>query len=193
MRYLRTCGLSALAVALTALAAAGAAPATTLDDGVGPMGVSEVITLVEAQPIRFHQVFGETECEESHVEGWITNAGGAGTAVSSEIMLLGWGKCNATVHRLKKGSFSVSHSNGSNGNFNSNGTEVTVEYLGFHCIFTTINTKFGTLTGGTPAKVDMEVTVARTGGRSGIFCGSSAVWTGSYEVTSPSTLNVTSN
>jgi hypothetical protein len=36
----------------------------------------------------------------------------------------------------------------------------------------------------------ISATIPRTGGSSGIFCGSTAAWTGAYKVMSPATLNI---
>jgi len=69
------------------------------------------------------------------------------------------------------------------GTLTSSGSEVTVEFLGFHCIFKTSSTDIGTLTAnGGNATFDIAATIPRTGGRSGAFCGSTAQWTGSYSV-----------
>ena len=91
---------------------------------------------------------------------------------------------------LKAGTLSINSSN----EVRSNGARVTVVHLGVHCIFETSNTKVGTLTEssetGATATLDISATIPRVGGGGGIFCGSSAPWTGSYIVNTPDTLNV---
>lgn len=183
MKYLKMFGLAALAAALMAFAAVGTASAATLDDANGTLGNGATITAESEGTTILHPAIGDIECEQSHVGGKITEA----HVVTGEITALSWSKCNATVTVLKKGHLTVD----GKGVLTGTGQEVTVEYLGFHCIFSTNGTKLGTVTSGSPAKLDIEATIPRTGGESGAFCGSTAQWTGSYKVTSPSTLTVT--
>ena len=195
MKYVKMFGLAALAAALMAFAAVGTASATTLDDAEGAMGVGDTIAAESEGTTELHPPIGSIKCEESQVGGEITNAGGEGVNVSGNITALSWSKCNATVTVLAKGTLSVSSSGSNNGALSSTGAQVTVSYLGFHCIFTTNNTALGTVTGsantGGNATLDIKATIPRTGGSSGAFCGSTAAWTGSYKVTTPGTLNIT--
>ena len=192
MKYVKMFGLAALAAALMAFAAVGTASATTIESEAGvPLGSGTTITANSEGTTTLHPPIGSIECEESHVGGKTTNAGGAGVNVTGNIEALSWSKCNATVNVLAKGTLSVAATSGSNGTLSSTGAEVTVEYLGFHCIFKTNSTSLGTVTGGSPATLDISATIPRTGGRSGAFCGSTAQWTGSYAVSNPSTLNIT--
>jgi hypothetical protein len=140
-----------------------------------------------------HPPIGDIECKKSSVSGKTTNTGGATETVKGNIESLSFAECNATVTVLAKGSLEVHTRTASadgNGTPTSTGTEVTVEFVGFHCIFKTSSTDLGTLTGsentgGTHATLDIAATIPRTGGRSGAFCGSTAQWTGSYLFTSP--------
>lgn len=124
--------------------------------------------------------------------------------------------CNATVTVLQTGSLEIhtktANADG-NGTLTSKGTRVTVVFAGFHCIFetnATNGTDIGTLTGsknvvkeihnpgkenevktfGGTATLDIEATIPRVGGTSGVFCGSTAQWTGSYKVDTPDYLDV---
>jgi len=68
-----------------------------------------------------------------------------------------------------------------------------VQAFGFHCIFGTgAGTDIGTVTtntaSGGAATLDIGATIPRTGGTSGVFCGSTAQWTGTYKTTVPATL-----
>jgi hypothetical protein len=195
MKYVKMFGLAALAAALMAFAAVGTASATTLDDSEGAMTVGESITAAAEGTTELHPPIGSINCKASHVGGKITNAGGAGVNVSGSIEGLSFTECNAKVVVLANGSLSIASSGGSNGTLFGTGNEVTVEYLGFHCIFKTNNTSLGTLTGSTTtggaATLDISANIPRTGGRSGAFCGTAAAWTGSYAVSTPNPLNVT--
>ena len=55
--------------------------------------------------------------------------------VNGNIEALSFTECNVTVTVLAKGTLSVTGAGGNNGSLSSSGTEVTVEFAGFHCIF----------------------------------------------------------
>jgi hypothetical protein len=198
MKYLKMFGLAALAAALMAFIVAGSASATTLTGAGGTaLGAGTVITSEAEGMTILHPPFGDIECEESKVGGKTTNAGSSTETVLGNLEALSFSKCNATVTVLQLGSLEIHTQNATannNGTLTSSGTEVTVEFFGTHCIFKTSNTDIGTVTGsantGGNATFDISATIPRTGGRSGPFCGSTAQWTGSYKITSPSTLNV---
>ena len=81
------------------------------------------------------------------------------------------------------------------GTLTASGTQATVELFGLHCIFGTENTDLGIVTGsattGGNVTLDISARIRRIGGRSGAFCGGEFIeMTGSYKVTSPSTMNV---
>ncbi|HET9396568.1 MAG TPA: hypothetical protein VFO36_10965, partial [Nitrospiraceae bacterium] len=192
-------GLAAVAAAaLMAFVGAGTASATQLTDGSGNvLGVGTAITGESEGTTTLHPPIGSISCNKSHVGGKVGDAGSATTTVSGTIEALSFTECNATVHVLKNGSLEVhteGSSNNNNGTLTSTGAQVTVVYLGFHCIFSTNNTDLGTVTGsattGGNATLDIKATIPRTGGSSGAFCGTTAAWTGSYKVTEPGTLNI---
>ena len=187
MKALRLFVLTAMMATAFASLAVATSSATTLNLAAGyPISAEAEGTTT------LHPPLGEISCEESKLEGKTTNQGGPTETVKGTIEALTFTNCNATVTVLKKGTLEI-HTSGeganNNGTLTSSGAEVTVSF-GFHCIFSTNNTSIGTLTGGSPATLDIEAEIPRTGGTSGAFCGSSAEWTGAYEVTAPSTLNV---
>jgi hypothetical protein len=203
MRCVKMLGLAAIAAAvLLTLFGGGSASATelTCTEPVGtkifcPVG-AEIHSEAEGGVV-LHPPIGDIECKEATGFGSLTNAGSSTTTPSGTPALTTLGKCNATVDVLQKGTLEVHTRNAgadNNGTFTSNGTQVTVEFAGFHCIFTTSNTDVGTLTGssttkGTPT-LDLEATIPRTGGRSGAFCGSTAQMTGSLRVTKPDWMDI---
>ena len=192
MRYLKTFGFAALAAYLMAFVAAGTASATIIETSSGNQLKSGTgFDLENEGNTTLHAPIGVIECEESRVQGVTTNDGGLGIDVVGGHVGLDWSRCNATVHVLAKGGFAIAGIGDSNGSLIWTGAKWTVEFLGFHCIFSTNNTKIGTITGGSPATLDVEATIPRTGGRSGIFCGSTAIWTGAYKIGNPPSLLVT--
>jgi len=72
--------------------------------------------------------------------------------------------------------------------------EVKVTGLGISCFYgaETGSVKIGTFDGGTPAKLTVNTTVLqRESGSSTFFCAEKGTWTGTYVVTTPSTLLLT--
>lgn len=219
MKYLKMLGLAAIAAgALMAFAGAGTASATelTCTEPAGTKVMCGIGTVIHSESeghAVLDSIIGKIECN-STVEGATTNTGSATETVDGEISVLSFTGCTtAVVKVLKNGNLEIHTqittiedpgsppvitevTDGINGNgtLTSTGAEVTVETFGFHCIFTTKNTKIGTVTGssttGGSATLDISATIPRTGGRSGSFCGASAPWTGSYKVTKPTWIDV---
>ncbi|HEX5527058.1 MAG TPA: hypothetical protein VFX44_07660 [Solirubrobacterales bacterium] len=203
MKYVKGLALAACAsVALLALFGASSASATqlTCTEPAGtkvfcPVG-AEIHSEAEGSVV-LDPPFGKIECGEATGFGSLTEAGSSTTTPSGTPALTTLGKCNATVTVLQKGTLEVHTRNASadnNGLFTSTGTEVTVEFIGTHCIFKTNGTTVGTLTGSSTTKktatLDIEATIPRTGGRSGAFCGATAALTGSLIVTKPDWLDI---
>ncbi|HEX5526692.1 MAG TPA: hypothetical protein VFX44_05780 [Solirubrobacterales bacterium] len=194
MKYLKLMGLAAIAAAAL-MAFAGTASATTLTGAGGAtLGSGTKIVSENEGTVTLDPPFGAIECKESSVSGKTSNAGGTGVNVEGKIEALSWSSCNATVTVLNKGELSIEGTGSNNGLLRGTNNEVTVEFVGTHCIFKTNNTALGTVTGssttGKTATLDISATIPRTGGRSGVFCGSSAAWTGAYVITEPDTLNI---
>lgn len=172
-----------IAVALTAFP--GSASATYVGSTAG---WTPTIHASSEGATTLHGVVDIT-CSESTVEGAVESHG-AGVTVSGNISNLTFSKCvNNHVTVLKAGSLEIHTAGGVNGTVTSSGTEISVQVtsLGITCVFTTNGTHAGTLTGGAPATLHIDsASITRTGGS--IFCGSSAEWTGSYIVDSPSGL-----
>lgn len=202
MKYIKMLGLAAVAAAaLMAFVGAGTASATQLTGAGGSiLGVGTVITAEAEGTTELHPPIVSINCKKSHVGGKVTSAGGKAETetVKGNIEVLTFTECNATVTVLQKGTLEVhTQTKGvinNNGTLTSSGAQVTVNYLGFHCIFSTSNTSLGTVTGsattGGSATLDIAATIPRTGGTSGAFCGTTAQWTGAYKVTNPATLNI---
>jgi hypothetical protein len=194
MKYIKMLGLAAVAAAaLMAFVGAGSASAAELTCNGSPCAIGATIHSVSEGKAVLDAPFGNVECE-STVHGEVTKNGEAGKPAVGQITEtpgpntgLNWTNCGGdTVTTLKAGTLSIE----SSGEVKSSGARVTVVHLGVHCIFETSNTKVGTLSGGTTAKLTISATIPRVGGSGGVFCGSSAPWTGSYMVNTPHTLTV---
>ncbi|MGN6663155.1 MAG: hypothetical protein ACTHK6_02935 [Solirubrobacterales bacterium] len=198
MKYVKTLGLGAIAAAalMAFLGAGSASAATTTTCGSGTLCPAETLVhAVSEGKVVLNAPYGNVECE-STVNGHTTNVAGS---PNGPITALIWTNCgNDTVHTLENGSLSVETegtTSNNNGTLKSTGAKVTVVHLGIHCIYETNGTTIGKLTGSAnttngAATLDISATIPRVGGISGAFCGTSGLLTGSYEVTTPSTLNI---
>ena len=189
--------MAATVAAFLAFAAASASATELSNETGGMMTTGSTIAASAEGTTVLHPPIGTIECKESGVEGTTSTTGGASETVKGNLSKLTFTSCNATVTVLTQGGLEIhtrTESADGNGTLTSSGTEVTVEFAGFHCIFKTNSTDLGTLTGSPTTKsnatLDIEATIPRTGGKSGAFCGSTAKWTGSYKVTKPSVLAV---
>jgi len=199
MRYFKVFGLVALAAAaVTAFAGSGTASATELTCSSGTMCSAATALHAESEgTVTFHPPIGDVNCTGSTFAGTTSNTGGPTETVSANLTTLTLTGCNATVHVFTAGTLEIHTRNmnaDNNGTVTSNNFTFTIEFAGFHCLYKTVNTDIGTLTGSATtsatATLDIEAIVPREGGRSGAFCGSTAPWTGSYKFTSPDYLNV---
>ena len=203
MKFLKLLGLAAAAVGiLTALAGAPVASATVLcKNNVNtttcsekyPVGTELNSSLVTGGKFKLKAELWTLECSESSIVGMTTNAGSATETVSGPVETLRIENCNVgcTVTVLKKGTFEIHHIAGfDNGKFTSNGMEFTTvcgtKIGNVHCIYVTSNAEIGTLTGGNPAKLVVNFSIARLATSS--FCNPEAQVTAEYEFTAPKPL-----
>lgn len=132
--------------------------------------------------------FGIVKCSQSILVG--TTEQQTHIPLGATVNQLFFGECNAEVVVLKYGTLDIeiidlpewTH----NGKLTFTGTEVTVEAVGFHCIYAPGET--GTLLGGELASINLFGAWKRSGGRSGAFCGKSANASGVYQVRIPEQL-----
>lgn len=198
MKYVKGSMSAALALAFVFALGAGTASATELDNASGMVATGSTISAEAESKVILHTSVGDIECSASTISATTTNTGGQAETVSANISVLTFTSCNATVSVLRVGGL-VFHTQGSTANNNGTLTaearsEITTEYLGFHCIWDLtgdIGTFTGSATTGSTATYDILAILPRTGGRSGAFCGEHAEMTASYKVTTPDTLNVT--
>jgi hypothetical protein len=186
MKYMKMLGL--LAVAAAALMAfAATASATTV---TSPKNTTYTGTIkAESEGSTTLHGPADVTCGKSTVEGSVEQHGTGVTVKGAS--KISFSECGKETHvTVEKGGSLELHSNG---DLTSSGAAVKVEFtaLGLTCVYTTSGTKVGTFTGSdtTNATLDIDsAAIPRTEGS--FFCGSSGEWTGSYKVTTPSTLSV---
>jgi len=177
-----------------AVISSSTASATILTSPAGnQLGAGTIIKGEQGGKIIFDPPFGAIECSQSTLEGETTNSGGASETVNVALSTLTFTSCNATVTVLKKGNLEI-HTEG--GSANNNGAvtmsshEITVQYLGTHCVYNGPPVLIGAIVGRVVATIILKSILKRTGGSSGAFCGSTAEWTGTYHITAPGSLYV---
>jgi hypothetical protein len=216
MKYAKILGLMTVAAAaLMAFAASASATSLTSPTGTTYTGT---ITAVNEGNISLDGPFPTVTCATSHIETKVEQHG-VGITVKGNISKLTFGGCNYPVTVIAGGSFEIhAASEKTNpppthnviegcktvgqiectGTVTSTGTKVSVSTGVGTCVFATNGTDLGTLTPtndtGGHATLDIgspSGTTARIPRIEGnFFCGSSGQLTGSYTVTTPSTLYV---
>jgi hypothetical protein len=189
MNYLRALRLLVLAAAAV-MSFAGIASANAVTSPAGTAYTSTIKAESEGATV-LHGSFVSVSCNKSSVEGKVETH--SGTTAGGKISSLLFSECNYPVKVLKPGSLEVHATEEGRGTLTSTGAEITIETSVGLCVFTTNATDIGTLTGTTVTGGNATLDIAsslipRTGGSA--FCGASGKWTGSYKVTTPSTLYV---
>lgn len=128
-------------------------------------------------------------CTGSEVRAAVSKPGGPTETTVLNITSLTWSGCSGTVDTVAVGTLEVHRIAGtSNGTLTSSGTEVTAVFLGVSCLYR--GADLGTLTGGSPATMDINAEVERSGGS--FLCPTQARLTASYNITEPKPLYVES-
>jgi hypothetical protein len=191
MKYLKMLGLAAVAAMALMAFAAGSASATTLTTkGVAENAAVSITATIKSGTTATLQTTDKSTlvdtCTGSEVKG-TTASPFTGATVGGSVSSLTWSGCSHTTDTIKPGSLSIAWTSGTNGTVTSKQAEVTVKSTTFGVSVTcktNEGTNIGTLTGvkeGT-ATMDINATVD-----CGLF---SALWSGTYSVTSPANLGV---
>lgn len=209
MKYVKMLGLTAVAaMALTAFLGAGSASATVLcktkvTEGCAAAGwsygVNTTIHATQEKGTTAVLEAGSTTldtCTTSTVHGFVEKAGDTNSTVSGDIKTLTWGEpgttpCTNTTDTLKIGGLEVHWISGTdNGTLTATGeTEVTINTIFGSCVYGSGKAlDLGTITGGSPATIDIHASVPKISGN--FACPSTGTWTASYEVTEPTPLYV---
>lgn len=182
--------LGLLALVVTALVALPAvAQATTVTSPTGTVVTGNKEGESEGH-VKLANPISKIECN-SKLNGPIETHG-AGVTAGGKVAELSWTNCTNSWHvtTLSAGTLIVHYTSGYNGTVTSTGAEVTLTRLGINCVYATNATDVGTLTGGKTAVLDISATIPVKAGESSALCGSSAAWTGRYQVTTPDELYV---
>ena len=197
MKYVKMLGLAAVAaMALMAFVGAGTASATEIYKGAETLKSGTVIDASLSGTATLTTTEGTLldTCTAGTVKGTTTNnGGGAGVAVEGHITELTWTNCTEPTSTTAKGTLKINFTSGKNGTVvaGSTATEVSVNTTIFGtCVFSiSSGGTIGTLTGSTTGNATFDINANAT--RKTGLCPSSAVWTGTYIVTSPSPFHVT--
>lgn len=182
MKHLKIPGLVVLAAAAM-MSFASSAFATVLTSPSGTEFTGTLtMTVTSGSSLRLQGAGITDTCTESTMSPTIsTNT----TVAKGGIKTLSFGKCDATVTVLTNGSLEVK----SGGEVITKETQVTYSDFGISCVYGGgTGTKIGTMTGGTPAFINISAKLPKISGS--FLCGSTNEWLGQYTVTSPSTLFV---
>ena len=191
MRYIKMLGLLAIAAAAL-MAFAGVASATTVTSPSGTLYTGAIVAEGEGHTT-LHAANGISVSCPGSVSGTSLTHGSSVTAIGN-IATLTFGTAGApctnsdVVHVSALGSLEIHGLGSGNGTLTSTGTTVNVtDNTGVDCGFLTKETDVGTLTGGSPATLDINsAKIPRHSGS--ILCGATGTWTGSYKVTTPASL-----
>jgi hypothetical protein len=195
-RRLNRIALTALVATLGALAGVTSAPATVLEVGGDPENSKvEITASLEAGTSAFFsgtsgEMYGPygNICTESHASG-NTESPYSGSKVTGPISVLSFTGCEFPVTVHKAGKLYVEHIAGTtNGTVSSEEAQVTVKVrVGATVNCTTgAGADLGTLTGVSSGHATMHINAVLNCG----FLLPSALWKGSYTITSPTGLGV---
>ncbi len=183
MKYVKILGL--LAVAAAALMAfAGTASATSVSTTTGGAASTPTIHATnEGGHVTLANSIANIECSSTS-EGAVESHG-AGKEASGNLSSLSFTGCTNSWHVTvtAAGSLSVAWTSGHNGTAKSTGAKVTTTRLGVTCNYETNATDIGTVTGGSPATLDISASIPIAAGSSGLCGSGNAKWSGSYSTT----------
>jgi hypothetical protein len=171
---------------------ASAAPVLTSPAGIEYTG--EIHATMEKGTSALMKAGIEDTCTETTVKGKVslnnsTEAEGPASVISNGSAAT---PCTQDMSTIQTGSLTI---NDKGEVFaKENRIEIKITSLGIACFYgaETGSVKIGTLTGGSPAKLDVSTTsLQREAGSNTFFCASAGTWTGTYVVTTPSTLLLT--
>jgi hypothetical protein len=177
-----------LGMAVVLLLVSSTASATTLTSPTGTVATPTIKVESEGHVVLDNPI-AKIECSSSFENA--VESHGVQKDASGKVSELGFAACTDSWHVtvVASGTLAVSYTTGSNGTVRSSGTTVEATRFGISCRYATSNTPVGTVTGGSPATIDISGSIPFHSGS--IFCGSgTTAWTGGYKVTSPTSLYV---
>jgi hypothetical protein len=185
---LRRPGLTLIVAMALLTAVASSASATTITSSAGAtptITASAGVTQIHpGTPASFLTV----TCLKSSISATIT-AHGAGVTASGPVSQLTFSECSDVVTVLTKGALEI-HGSGTTGDgtLTSSGAEIRLHTSdGPVCTLKTSASDLGTVTGGKPAKIDINSAPIHT---TGFLCPTTSTWTALHVVGSPGELSV---
>ena len=207
MKYVKSLGLAlVVTMALTVLLGIGSASATVLcktqiTSGCGSWdyaaGTTFHATLEETATL---ETLGGTTlhtCIDGTISGKFSNTGGSSETIRGVIETLSWGSptnpCTKTIDTINNGELEIHWISGTdNGTLTIINTKVTTNTIFGSCIYGSSGAiDYGTITGGNPATIDINVILPKTEGSA--LCPAEARWTAKYTVTEPTPLYISTN
>lgn len=196
MKYLKLLGLAGVtAMALTAFLGSGSASATvlcktSLTSGCWAAGwnnLGDTLYFTPEETIRLTDTSGDTlnACIESGIEMIVKNVGSSTTTLGAFADIT-FDTCSVPTATLGTGELEIHWIAGTdNGAVTGKKFDWTMTLFGTSCEYGLgTGTHIGTLTGGSPAIIDISSIVTKTAG--GFICPSTAIWEGKYISTHPS-------
>ncbi len=190
MRHLKAFGLLAMAVAALLALAASASAGTTITSPTGTVATPTIKAESEGGHITLSNPIANISCSsilEAKIESHGAEAPARGKVTSLTFA------CTNSWHAttVALGELVVHWTSGYNGIVTSTGTKVSTTRLGVPCIYETINTQVGTITGGTPATIHLAASIPINATESSGLCGTgNSKLEGSLKLTSPESLFV---
>jgi hypothetical protein len=186
MKHVKTIALAAITAAAL-MAFAGNAWATSLTSPAGTTYTSTIAA--ESGKVELHPGSGSSfltvSCNKSQFSGSVQKHG-AGVTVGGATATFIFQECTDTFTVLTAGTYEIHGLGSGNGTWTLTAFEFRIHTSeGPVCTGKTSSTTLGTLTGGTPAKLDLG---SASIPMSGFLCPSTAVLTGSYTIKTPGTL-----
>lgn len=194
MKTLKMLGIAALVASGLVIAGAGTAQATTVFTDSAktidyPSGTEIDWSQAQAWDTRLLAFNGTTlvTCTGSTIRG-VTDATTA-PSLSTPISQFAWSGCSQTIHTIANGSLRYAFTSGSSGQVTGSGSSWTIVTSGVSCTYGTgEGTKLGTVTGGTPAVMEIDATLTKLSG--GLLCYSTVNWKTKDVLTAPHALYV---
>jgi len=204
MKHLKSLSLAAFAAIIALLClGTGSASATVLCKTATNPCTSDYpsgteIHIVQAGEVVLESPSGGTiyeKCPIHTTQGKTTNTGGLGKALEIQIQSNTWINCNNPIQTLVNGSLDIQYTSGGGGTVTAKGGEWKWEIytsgglIRHDCWYTTgTGTQIGTINGGAPATIQVNVVMKKQAGSIG--CWAETRWTGNYEVTTPNPLYI---
>jgi hypothetical protein len=206
MKTLKMLGFAFVVTTAIACFGSGGASATVLcKTPTNPCGSDypsgTEIHIVATAPVVIKNLEGsivaEEKCPKQTTQGKTTNTGGATSTVEVKVEALTWTECTHIINTLAPGALEIHYTSAGNGTLTSKNAEWKwdlgqLDGTTIQCWYTTgTGTDIGTLKGGEKATIEVKAIMRKKEG-SALGCWEETEWTGTYEITTPAPLYVSS-